>query len=89
MTDKSLEEAMRENTEKTFETFWESYDDSEGLSKASMYLAYILGIERGLTIAVEIKKMKDVEASWQTNPDRMGGQFTEDEIARSMNVEHW
>lgn len=26
---------------------------------------------------------KDVEQSWRDNPDRMGGQFTQDEIDRS------
>ena len=26
---------------------------------------------------------KDVEQSWRDNPDRMGGQFTEDEINKS------
>ena len=34
-----------------------------------------------------IRKQNDrlVEDSWIRNPDRMGGQFTDDEIARSQN----
>ena len=29
------------------------------------------------------KEAKDVEQSWRDNPDRMGGQFTQDEINRA------
>jgi hypothetical protein len=30
-------------------------------------------------------KQRDIDRSWETNPDRSGGQFTKEEIERSNN----
>ena len=34
-------------------------------------------------------KQKEIEKSWANNPDRMGGQFTNEEILDSMRNEGW
>lgn len=51
-------------------------DDARG----KLY-AYIMKLEQ------EVSKLRDksVEDSWKLNPDRMGGQFTQEEIDRSRN----
>ena len=38
-------------------------------------------------LRAELRRMKEkaVEDSWTRNPDRMGGQFTDEEIYRSQN----
>ena len=50
------------------------------------FLEINIGELRRVLQDVEQCVAKDVEQSWRDNPDRMGGQFTQDEID---NAEKW
>jgi len=48
----------------------------------------IMKIEQAVAHPESINKRRDHAASWDINPDRMGGQFTQDEIDESSRGGH-
>lgn len=58
--------------------------------KAGMYELLNLGVKVNVLVGhekkeIEARRQRDIEISWKLNPDRMGGQFTDEEINRSRN----
>lgn len=65
------------------------YELSKTLKTAAKSVGDNIALQMLLLMAAErIEQLsaKDVEQSWRDNPDRMGGQFTQDEID---NAEKW
>ena len=65
------------------------YELSKTLKTAAKSVGDNIALQMLLLMAAErIEQLsaKDVERSWRDNPDRMGGQFTQDEID---NAEKW
>jgi hypothetical protein len=65
------------------------YELSETLKTAAKSVGDNIALQMLLLMAadrIEQLSAKDVEQSWRDNPDRMGGQFTQDEID---NAEKW
>lgn len=56
------------------------------LQATIQFLEINIGELKRILADVEQCVEKDVEQSWRDNPDRMGGQFTQDEIN---NAERW
>ena len=56
------------------------------LQATIQFLEINIGELKRILADVEQCVQKDVEQSWRENPDRMGGQFTQDEID---NAERW
>ena len=56
------------------------------LQATIQFLEINIGELKRILADVEKCVQKDVEQSWRENPDRMGGQFTQDEID---NAERW
>ena len=72
------------------EAFQEKLREEVNPSDNTKYLLGSLAVNlqelRAILADVEKCVEKDVEQSWRDNPDRMGGQFTQDEID---NVNKW
>ena len=50
------------------------------LKELEAILADCMKVREADIVADLERKQKDIEQSWRDNPDRMGGQFTDDEI---------
>ena len=87
--------AGKETAIKMYRELLENLDRVEGVGAQAKRQAYFATVEfldinlielRAILADVEQCVAKDVEQSWRDNPDRMGGQFTQDEID---NAERW
>ena len=69
---------------------YDPYDDPElvewveSVGRQTLEIEYMSMVLRYRNKCMELKKAREIatDLSWKLNPDRMGGQFTEEEINR-------